>query len=59
MDFGHYHPCVGDLNDVIKIFDLRYNKLYQGWALAENELCEIPPLLSIISYVNLVNSNFL
>ncbi len=37
-----------DLKDAIQIFDLRYNQLFDAWALADNELCEIPALLGII-----------
>jgi len=48
-----------DLKDVIQIFDLRYNQLFDAWALADNELCEIPALLGIISCVDLIDTNFL
>ncbi|MCJ1381522.1 hypothetical protein MMC17_004633 [Xylographa soralifera] len=37
-----------NLKDAIEIFDLTYNQVFDAWAPADNELCEVPPLLVAI-----------
>ena len=64
MGIDHYHPCIGgwykprrpasslDLKDAINIFELKYNQLFDAWALADNEVCTVPALLGTIFCVD-------